>query len=427
MAVVLLWMAAHGVASAQLLRIGPFDFTSKTEVGLTWTDNVDGNRPSAQEKRPEDVYLTWDFSLKSSTPAGRDGVLGIEAGLGGEDHIKRDDLDTADLGRFRAELVKNVRLLRVDAFWGWEHTLEMIEDVYFPGVSRFRRNPYKQTEYGGGAEWTRKPLTIGADFEFTRKRFDYDEFRVGDYDETRWGATAEWEFGKVGSISYELEKTYTEFINKEDDDPDWVTTETVLASFDQPLQLFRRPKVTFSVGVEKEDDLETGKKGEWDPIYTLDVSDVYELGRRLKLSVNANYEYDVDPEADDTIGWTYMVRLDHEVNPRMLQSLTFEREPRDTFNSELETDTTTYSYDLKVRDVIMLGLDFTLGSSYEVNRPVVGPVEKITTHQLELAHSREISVRLKRKFSYLYNWEDSNLEDEVLTENRVEWMYIYDL
>lgn len=413
-------------ARAQFLRVGPFDFTAKAKVGLNWSDNVDGVRPVEQDKRPDDFYLTWSFDLNSATPAGRDGLLTLDAGVEAEDYFRRDDLDTADLGRIRAELTKSMRRLKLNTFVGWEHTLEMEEDVYYPGISRFRRNPHTLTEYGGGAEWIRAPLTLKADYEFARERYDYEEFRIADNDETTISMTAEWRFGNIGDISYELEKTLTEYVQQSDDNPEWTTTEKILVNLDQPFRLFRRPQVTLSLGVEKEDDLETGKKGEWDPIYTLDIKDSWELGSRLTLSANANYEYDQDPEGDDIIGWTYLVKLDHEVTPQIRHGLAFEREPRDTFNSRSETDTTTYTYTLRISDIITDGLSFTLDSSYERNQPLDGPEERITTHELKLAHTREISRRLRRSFTYTYSLEESNLEDELLIINLVEWVYSYD-
>ncbi len=100
---------------AQFLRVGPFDFTAKAKVGLNWSDNVDGVRPVEQDKRPEDFYLVWSFDLNSATPAGRDGLLTLDAGVEAEDYFRRDDLDTADLGRIRAELTKNMRRLKLNA------------------------------------------------------------------------------------------------------------------------------------------------------------------------------------------------------------------------------------------------------------------------------------------------------------------------
>jgi hypothetical protein len=173
--------------------------------------------------------------------------------------------------------------------------------------------------------------------------------------------------------------------------------------------------------------VETGEKGEWDPIYSVDISDKWEIGSRLSLSAHANYEYDQDPESDDTIGWLYDIRFDHALTPRARQSLSFKREPRDTFNSKADTDTTTYEYAFVIEDLLIIGLKLDIAASYEVNEPTKGPTEKLTTYDVSLSHAREISSRLRRIFAYMYSMEESNLEDELLIENLVEWKYSYDL
>lgn len=420
-------LALPELSTAQFLRIGPFDFTARTTAGLSWSDNVDGVRPAAQDKRPDDFFLTWSLELVSNTPVGRDANLAISAGVDAEDYFTRDDLDIADLGHFRADLTKSIRRLRLMAGYSWEHTLEMSEDIYFPGLSRFTRNPNTLTTYEAGAEWVRNPLTLRAEYSFSEERYDYDQFKVGDNDETSWKMSADWKVGTIGSISYEVEKTLTEYINKPDDDPEWDSTEKLNFNFANPFRLLRRPLIVFSAGVEREDDVETGEKGEWDPIYSVDISDKWEIGSRLSLSAHANYEYDQDPESDDTIGWLYDIRFDHALTPRARQSLSFKREPRDTFNSKADTDTTTYEYAFVIEDLLIIGLKLDIAASYEVNEPTKGPTEKLTTYDVSLSHAREISSRLRRIFAYMYSMEESNLEDELLIENLVEWKYSYDL
>lgn len=409
--------------SAQFLRIGPFDFTAKAEAGATWTDNVDGARPSEQTAEAKDYFIFGGLSLESATALSADGRMTIDTGFVVEKHFVREDLDNSEnpLGHFRAEAIQPFAWLELNAFYNWERKSESVERV-IPGVSSKTRNPYELKEFGYGADWRRGPLSLGAGYEYSEERYDKAEYRVGDVDTTTINYDAMWKINDRADVTYEAEFKREEYLNVLDVDPYWDTTETILFNFD--LELWRHPRTTFAFGVERED--QEDKQGDWEPKYEIKMEDEIDLSPVLKLSGDAMYTYEAQPE-DDDIAFTYGVKLEHEINSSTRHFLELTREPRATFGSTEETDTTTYTYNLKLEDLFLPELSLMYETSYEVRKAPETLDEHIWSYTLQLEHLKQVTTRLKRSLKYVYEAEDSDFYDELLVENRVEWAYEYDL
>ncbi len=411
-------------ASAQVLRVGPFDFTAKARVGAVWSDNIESQRPSAQTAEPVDYYGYYGLDLKSDAELSGDGRITFDTGFTIEKHVVRDDLDNSDapLGYFRAEARKNIRRLSLKSFYSWERTSSSA-DIVIPGVSGKTRNPQETRQYGWGGVWSGYRVTLGADYDMLQDRYDKEEFRSGDKNTETLTYLAAWRAIKQVNIEYEVEYTRDEEVNDPDAPKEWESTETFRFNFDELFNLWRHPKITFSIGVERED--ERDQKGAWEPIYDVTVSDDWDISSRLKLNYMAKYTYEDNYEEDD-IAFTYDVAMEHQINSRTIQRLSLNREPRRTFGSSTDTDTTTWRYGIAFGDFLIPNLTLSGEVSYEITAPPDGDVAHVWGYTAKLSHAREVTSRLRRTWVYLYDAEDSDQESEWLIENRVELNYVYD-
>lgn len=411
------------VAKAQFLRIGPFDFTAKAQAGATWSDNIDAQRPSEQKAEPKDYFVFGGLELQSDTVLSGGGQLTLDTGILVEKHFVRHDLDNSEspFGHFRAEATQPFAWLELNAFYNWEKKSESVDRV-IPGVSSKTRNPYELQEFGYGADWRRGPLSLAASYEYSEERYDKSEFKIGDVNTTTLNYDAMWRFNERADLEYKAEFKREEYINDLSKEPFWDTTETILFNLD--LEIWRHPRTTVAFGVERED--EEDKQGDWEPKYEIRMEDELDLSPVLKLSGDAVYTYEAQPE-DDDIAFTYSVKLEHELNSSIRHYAEFSREPRATFGSTKETDTTTYTYNIKVEDLFIPQLSLMYETSYEIRKPPTALEEHIWSYTFELEHIKQVTTRLKRSLKYVYDAEDSDLYDELLVENRVEWAYEYDL
>jgi hypothetical protein len=225
------------------------------------------------------------------------------------------------------------------------------------------------------------------------------------------------------AVKYRNELTKTTLINNpEESDNEWLETETI--SFDGSLELIKRPRVTYSLGVEKEDTQD--EEGEWEPRHAFSISDDADITPKLHLSAHAQYDIEQDKEEDD-ISFTYGVTLDHEISSTASQSLLFEREPVDTFASSTETDSTTYRYEFTKNDLFIYNLTFNFSATFEINEPLGGesPTEETWTYDASLRHTTLISRNIERSLAYEYSLENSNLFEEDIEEHRVTLTYRY--
>ncbi len=405
------------------LRIGPFDISPRLKLDAIYTSNVDGERESEAEREREDFYLVFGLDMVASAPISPHTILNLNSGIEIERHFVRDDLDTSQepFGKLKLSSVTDLKRLKIRGEIGWESTTETAEDVVFTGGrSGTTRNPSTQYDYGLEVEWNGGPFRAAGSYEFNQVRFDKEAFKDGDKDETVVNYMAGWKVRDNLSLQYDVEHSYQEQINKSDDDPRWKTTENI--KIDWRLTLLRRPELTYSFGFEREDTDE--KSGQWEPKHELTARDKIQINSRLLFSANATYSYEENPE-DEDIAFTYGAELVHDLSRSARQRFSVSREPKETFGSTTDSDSTDYTYEITKKDFLFAGLDAAAAASYEINKPVAGPEETIFSYELRLQNSVAVSRRLNRTASYTYSWEDSNLVDEFLDEHRVIWSYVY--
>jgi hypothetical protein len=427
-----LLLCAGRDAGAQFLRLGPFDFTGDLKLEGVYTTNVEGERESEAELEREDYYAVISLDLRSSTDMSPGTRLSIDTGVAYEKHANRPDLDNSEnpFGRLRIDSLTEAGHWRLmaEVFYEREQDSEEVAGPsggetrsYIPGT----RKQYKVSEnygYGAGLEWKRDPFTAGATYDVESERYDDPTFQDGDQDETTAGYYGRWQFRKNMAVVYDRELTYTDRINDPENDPDW--RETTTLSLDGYFTLIRRPHLTYSLGIEKEDTDE--EEGEWDPKHTFSLSDEYHLTSTLDLRFLVSYSYEPDPEEDD-VSFTYGVSLNHQISRTASQRFSADREPVDTFGSTAETDSTEFNYDFTKSDLLVRALSLRFHVGYAIDRPVDGPEERTWDYDITLDHRRAMSRRLERSLMYEYTWEKSDLITEILDEHRVTLAYIYHL
>ncbi len=410
-------------AVAQFLRVGPFDFTAVSTLEAVYTTNVERERESDATEEREDYYLILALDLVSAADVSPSTTLRLDTGVAVEKHFVRDDLDNSEapFGRVRLESETELRYLTVYGAAGWEKTSQSATDVALPaGQSSKTRNPQQRTDYKVGAGWKGGPFSAGAEYMFERRRYEKEEFKSTDEDLTTVSWDAGWKVRENLTLIYDYERKRTERVNIPDDDPEWKETERI--TLDWGVRIIKRPELTYSLGVEKEDTDE--KEGEWEPIHDFALRDDIEFNSRLRLAWNALYSYEDNPE-DDDIRFTYGARIDHDISWSLSQQFSATREPRETLGSTAETDTTRFDYSLNKSDLFIFNLSARFGAGYEISKPPDGETENILTYDFNLKHEAALSRRLMRTLAYDYSYEESNLNDEILDEHRVSWSYEY--
>jgi len=411
-------------ASAQFLRLGPFNFFAKTGLEAIYTTNVEGERPSEATEEREDYYLVWTLDLTAATRVGPRTSLTIDTGIAIEKHFVRDDLDNSGspFGRFNARFDSDWDPIFIYGGFRYEKTSDSVDDKFVPpGQSRKTRQVGTTTESEIGADWIEENYQLGVNFSHTEDRYDDEEFALEEQDEDKMLYYGEVKLFQHVSVRYEVEDTTTDFINQEDGKKE-DKTENIKINFDQGFGLLERPKVTYSIGIQR--DYEDGETEGWELIHNITVSDEWDLSPVLRLKVFASYDYEQKPE-DDDIRFTYGASLDHEISRRASQNFSVTRKPVETLGTTEETDETTFDYAIKIMDVILQGMTFTGNAGHTISDPVVGPTEKKWDLGAGLSHTVQLSSSLQRTLKYEYTWEDSNLEDEVLDEHRVTLGFTY--
>ena len=188
--------------------------------------------------------------------------------------------------------------------------------------------------------------------------------------------------------------------------------------------MLRRPLVTYTLGVEKEDNEEGD--GEWEPTHTLNVSDEWNLSSVLRINANASYTYEQNPEEND-IALVFLVGVEHDLGRTAVQRLTLSKEPVRTLGSTADTDNTTVHYNFTKRDLFIYNLTWTVDVDYSLDEPLdsLDEAETTWTYGTGLTHTRALTRKIDRQLAYRYDREDSSLEDEILDEHRVTLSYVY--
>lgn len=413
-----IWLASPA-AFGQFLRIGPFDFDAKLRAGAVYSSNIERERKSEATLEREDYYVLAGFDLASTAPLNPTTTLRIDTGMTLEKHFVREDLDnsTAPFGRALVNLQSELDRFTLRGEVSWSRQSESREDTFIPGGGA-ERNPNTRLEYLAGIEWMREFLRIGTDYRFTQERYEKEKFKEGDRDGESWNSSISLRLTERIDTGYRHDRSRDKLVGRgEKEFPDWDINESFFISF---LLIRDNPRLSYTLRYEREKN--QGVTSEWEPTHTLDVADDWEISPTLRFSVSASYTYEENPEEDD-ISFTYSAAIEHQISDRTRQRLGVQREPRRTFGSTTDTDTTSWLYDLSIRDVFLPELMLGYSLNYSIDKPVGEPESTTLSQTFMISHSRDISYRLKRIIRYTYSWEDDSEEDEILDEHRVEWLY----
>lgn len=411
-------------ASAQFLRLGPFDFFSKTGLEAIYTTNVEGERPSEATDSREDYYLVWSLDLSAVTRVGPQTTLSVDTGVAIEKHFIREDLDNSGspFGRFNARFNSDWDPIFVYGGFSYEKTSDSVDEKFVPADQpKKTRQVGTTTESELGADWIEENYQFGISFTHTEDRYDDEVYAIDEQDEDKMLYYGEVKLFQYVSIRYEVEDTKTDFINQEDGEKE-DKTENIKINFDQGLGLLERPKVTYSIGVQRE--YEEGETDGWELIHNLTISDEYDLSSVLRFKVFASYDYEQKPEEDD-ISFIYGASLEHQISRRASQAFMVTKKPVATLGTTEDTDETTFDYSIRILDIIIPDMSFNGSAGYTISNPVDGPTENKWELSAGLSHTTQLSSSLQRIFKYEYTWEDSNLEDEILDEHRVTLGFNY--
>jgi len=407
------------------MRLGPFDMNAVASLDLIYSTNIEGERPSEAERDTEDFYIVPGIALQSSSEVGPSITLDLSAGYSHEKHFNREDLDVS-LGSVRG--AANLVLIPFDIMAGvyWKRDTEQIdEDIFVPAdIPDTRRKVNTSAGYDFGLNGGFLGLVLyGVSHSYVEERFDDDDFASEESDEAGVGYFLELRVTRFVNLLYEFEETTTEYVNipgSKNVEIDEAFTITI--SIDELFELIRRPKVTYGIGVQREE--EDGESDGWELIHVLTVSDDIQFSPVLNLTYFASYTYEDNPE-DDDIGLEYGMNLTHELSRRTTHSFTATRTPVETLGSTDETEETTFLYSLSMEDFVLEGIGFNFSVDYSISKPLNSEEEKIWMYSAGLLHSKAINPKLTRSIGYVYTSEDSNLEDELLEEHRVTLSFNY--
>ncbi len=423
LSVAILYGALTLSASAQFMRLGPFDLDLNTSLQGIYTTNVDGARKSESELEREDYYIVWSVGSQLAGPTTPTSELNFSTALSIEKHFVRDDLDTVSDPFGDATLTHDMELGRFDfptaISFRRENTQEQdaTTRVFIPGQRR-QRVVQDTRSFNQGVLYTFDPIRLNAQYSYVETRYPDEEFQIGDENSTTMGFGGAWDVFQIGgerrvTASYAYSREKTELVNRPEGagSGEWQEQQSIGLT----LQILTRPNLTYTLAYVKDDD------DDWRVTHNVAISDQWELSPTVILDASASYTRDEQPR-DDDISFVYNVGLSHEIDDTLRHNFRMSREPRDTFGSTTDTDSTTYNYNITKTGLFFANLSWVFNWSHEINRPQgpeAGPTERITRYATGLNHSRAMSRRLTRSFGYLYSYETSNLEDEPIEEHRV--------
>lgn len=425
LAVLLLLQPA--AAWAGPLRFGGIDIQPTATLTLGYDSNVDGSYPEDLDPayQKDDFYWKPGVTL-AMAPIRLQPRLTFTANgsWAYEDYFKRNDLDT-DLYNVMLGFDTALTYLTLNgSFSAARQTDHSQDDTYRPGGTS--RDPYNTIDAALNAQLTLRKFRFTAAQTFSRETHDLDQYKEGNQNEWVTTLGAYYDFLEWASFFYTWERDETELLEV-DEDNTVDTTEDFGISGTIPTSILRRPTVTWSIGGTREKSNTSEEKAEWEFTYNLGVSDTLQLAKYLTLSYNVAWDAE-DNEDEDEVGFTYNVNLTHIWGPYITQSLGYSREPKDTFGSTTDTDTTTFNYALSIANFFLKGLSAGYTISYEISDPLEGndPIEYTTTQNVSLSHTRPLTRRLSRTLSYIYQWENSNFHhDGPMQEHTVEYTLNY--
>lgn len=422
---VAVWIVWGGLAleeaNAQFMRLGRFDVNLSVGGGIGYESNVDGSYPEEEDPNREmgDFYWRGTVNLSAAPVALRPNTtLSLAGGVNLQDYFDRSDSDTLAYNASANLAVQLPPSLQFTGLASAEYTADgETDDTYRPGG--YTRDPTLTLTADGAVMWNWRQLRAEGRATFTREEHDKEEYWLDDNDETVFFAAIYWDVFSWGSIYYSWERTETVYPRN----PEGDTTETVKNFGLQgaiPLSWIRHPQISYSLGIESEEsDADPDKDATWEPTHTITAVDTFQINRVLRLDGSATWERAI---YDDEISFVYSFVLTHEWGNNVTHSLSFEQEPKKTFGSNLDTKTTTYAYNMNIRNFFLRGLSAGFAAEHAIDEPlgVEDPlIEYTTTLTLSFSHSKQFSRRLSRTASYNYTWENSNFHDDGAKEEHV--------
>ncbi len=417
------WVAAAG---AQSFRMGSFLLSMTGQGTLGYDSNVDGLYP--EEETPG--LDRWDFYWMPALMVRSQPVemypriaLTLSAAAAYQDYFYRNDQDS-EIYNFTLGFQTSHPRISLGGSGGVDFSVDGIADQYVPGGAR--RDPTLTRRADVFGNWNYRKLRAQASANYSTELHQDERYQEGDQEEVGLSAGSNWELFKWGGVFYAWDWSKTKMIQSGDMDEE--TKHSFGLSGAVPVELLRRPKITYSFGYgyeeETVEDDEPTKS--WDPIHSITVQDEFQLSKTIRLTAIATWQdtwEDNQPSFswpgedtgdNDEVTFQYNVQLTQQLGPRAQHSLGFTREPRPTFGSMTETETTTYAYNFGIQDVLIRGLGFTFSASYDTSLPLEtedAVMEKTTTINAGLNHNRQLSRKLARTLSYRYSWENSNFHE----------------
>lgn len=402
-------------AQANVYRFAGFDFTLAGSLALNYSSNVDQAYPEEEKENysKDDFYLVPSLTL-SASPIRINQVTTLTFGgtVGYEKYFERHDLDTETYNAILA-LNSTLRYLSLNAAANFERSTENSEDeTYKPGG--YSRDPQVTQDFSAGATWSHGRITAALTTDYSRERHDYEEYKDSDQDEFTWDFNLNIALNRWISLYWTHSYDWTHTIL--DDTKETEIEDDFGVSFANAFG--RHPQIALSVAMEKEsgNKVEDGK--DWKPVFDILVTDSYELTKYLSVAAGLTWG---DDKEEDEVSFTYNASVTHRLPPYITQSLAFSCEPLETFGSDAETESTTYTYSLSISPFFIKGLAFNGSVEYAIDKPLdkSSPTEYTTTYNAGLAHTRALSRKLSRTLSYNYTWENSNFHHDGANEEHL--------
>lgn len=408
-------LPAVSFAQASVYRIAGFDFTLSGSLALNYSSNVEQEYPEEHNENytKDDFYLVPSLTL-AGAPIRINPVTTLSIGgtVGYEKYFERHDLDTETYNANIA-LNSNLRYLSLNAAAIFERSTENSEDeTYKPGG--YSRDPQETQEFSFGAAWNYQRLSANFTTDYTRERHDYEEYKDSDQDEFTWDFTLNLALYSWASLywthSYDWTHTILDDIKETEIEDDFGISFTG--------SIGRHPQISGSVAMEREqgNKVEDGKN--WKPVFEISVTDSYDLTKYVSVSAGLTWG---DDKEEDEVSFTYYANLTHRMPPYITQTFAFTCEPLETFGSDADTESTSYTYTLAISPFFVKGLAFNGSADYTIDKPLdkSSPTEYTTTYNAGLAHTRPLSRKLSRTLSYNYSWEKSNFHHDGANEEHL--------
>ncbi len=435
-------------AYAQLMRVGPFDLNAQTELAGEYSSNIEQQYPDQVTLSPEDYYVTAALDVNGIARLGQKVKANLDTGVALEKHFKRPDLDNQNNPLGKAALSAEIpyRHSQIGADISIEKKSQADSSTYIPGQTK-NSTTYTEFTYGFDWGWSWQALTLDAGYDYNQKRYQKEEMRTGDEDRTTIVLGAEWKLLRRLSLNYDGEFKKDVFPRQAatPDKPVWGRKHYIYADVEiLPLkQEHKRPTLDVAAGFEQDTEQDDEYDPEWEPKYTVDLGfgPPMELfgNKNLTLTLDVTYTYKKrrvttnNKEEPDEIKFTYGGTLKHEISHSARQTLTVMQQPINTFGSTEKTEQTQVGYSFVKENLFIYNLDMDIHLGWEQDKPLgtddaaPGPEERKWLADFILTHRRALTRKLHRELSYEFHYEQSNLHDKPMEENRLVLAFIYDL